>query len=105
MFSTRIIYVFWNLKFEKKPPQTKITHSQLDQQLKCSGEVPAPPVDPSGPNIALCILSETILMMYCLIVNILIAILHLELVIFHHESQKFRPSVALMNKIKICLFL
>lgn len=49
--------------------------------------------------------SESILIMYCLIVNIIIAILYQELIIFHCESQRLQPSVALMNKIKICMFL
>lgn len=44
-------------------------------------------------------------MVYYLMVNIVTAMLYLKVVIFQCESQRFRPVVASINKIKICKFL
>lgn len=92
----------------KKNKIKKSLFPSCGQQLKCSGEISAPPmcpVHPSGHNIAPCILSESLLMVYYLTVDIVTAMLYLEVVIFQCESQRFRPVVVSINKIKICKFL
>lgn len=39
------------------------------------------------------------------VVIIIAAMLYLEIVIFHCESQRFRPPVALINNVKLYKFL